>query len=405
MTSDSVTTFDDLAKAGYLEIGDGYRTKQAEHGRPGLPILRVAEVLDGRIAPKFEDFVSESYRSTMGPKVSRADDIVLTTKGTVGRVAVIPPGCPEFVYSPQVCFFRTSSDSPLTNRYLYYWFKSELFWSQARSLKGQTDMADYLNLADIRSLRIVLPTEPVQRAIGEVLGSLDRKIAANERIVDTASGLMKLMYAEAIVEGAIITSIAEIADVVDGPHATPEKLKSGPWFLSISSLRNGRLALAESAHVKEADFQRWTRRVTPRFGDVLFSYETRLGEAALMPSGVRACLGRRMALLRPRSGSVGPRTLLYTFLSRSFQDTIRRRSIHGATVDRIPLTDLPAWPIELPATETQHLEDALSCLDDLASNGERENEALVSLRDALLPRLMSGEIRVRDAETIAVGAT
>ncbi|MHB1613835.1 MAG: restriction endonuclease subunit S domain-containing protein [Actinomycetes bacterium] len=108
----------------------------------------------------------------------------------------------------------------------------------------------------------------------------------------------------------------DLADVYDGPHATPNKTESGPWFLSISSLVNGRLVLAESAHLDEDDFQRWTRRVTPREGDVLFSYETRLGEAALMPAGVRGCLGRRMGLLRPKS--INPRFLLYAYLGPQF---------------------------------------------------------------------------------------
>ena len=79
----------------------------------------------------------------------------------------------------------------------------------------------------------------------------------------------------------------------------PHKTDTGPWYLSISSLQNGRLVLDESAHLSEEDFVRWTRRITPQVGDVLFSYETRLGEAALMPDGVRGCLGRRMRYSTP----------------------------------------------------------------------------------------------------------
>ncbi|QTR06366.1 hypothetical protein J7S33_24140, partial [Saccharothrix algeriensis] len=60
----------------------------------------------------------------MGAKVSRWGDIVLTTKGTVGRVTIIPTGSPEFVYSPQVCFFRVTEGARLESKYLHYWFKS-----------------------------------------------------------------------------------------------------------------------------------------------------------------------------------------------------------------------------------------------------------------------------------------
>ena len=241
----------------------------------------------------------------MGSKISQPGDVVLTTKGTVGRVAIMPVGGPRFVYSPQVCYFRSEGRSPLIIHYLYYWFRSGAFWSQARSLKSQTDMADYINLADIKSLEIELPSESVQASVTSVLTALDDKITVNEEILRVSRDLMMLKYANAIQSGVKATTIGAVAKVFDGPHATPKKTESGPWFLSISSLRNGRLVLEESAHLAEPDFEQWTRRVTPTTGDVLFSYETRLGEAALMPTGIRACLGRRMALMRPRG--VGPR--------------------------------------------------------------------------------------------------
>lgn len=167
-------------------------------------------------------------------------------------------------------------------------------------------------------------------------------------------------------------SIGDIAQVFDGPHATPEKTKHGPWFLSISSLDSGRLKLTESVHLSEEDFARWTRRVTPEPGDVLFSYETRLGEAALVPEGVRACLGRRMGLLRPNRKLVDPNFLLFAYLSPEFQATIQSRKIHGATVDRIPLVDLPKWSIRLPhLTEQRAIAAALRALDDKIACNER----------------------------------
>ncbi|MFC8876084.1 restriction endonuclease subunit S [Streptomyces ardesiacus] len=168
------------------------------------------------------------------------------------------------------------------------------------------------------------------------------------------------------------TTIGEVATVFDGPHATPKKTDEGPWFLSISSLEKGRLNLAESAHVSEEDFTKWTRRVTPREGDVLFSYETRLGEAALMPAGVRACLGRRMGILRPKKGVVDPKFLLYAYLGPEFQETIAARMINGATVDRIPLVSLPSWPIRLPGLpEQQAIVSVLGALDEKIAVNER----------------------------------
>ena len=97
--------------------------------------------------------------------------------------------------------------------------------------------------------------------------------------------------------------LGDLVEVFDGPHATPRKVKSGPWFLSIASLKNGRLDLSESTHIHEDDVARWSRRVTPQRGDTLFSYETRIGEAAFWDSDAEAVLGRRMGALHERGCS------------------------------------------------------------------------------------------------------
>lgn len=260
-----------------------------------------------------------------------------------------------------------------------------------------------LNRNYIKNFPIRVPDVPEQKAVADILGALDDKIAVNEEILRTSRDLMGFKYENAVLSGVEATNIGAIADVFDGPHATPKKTESGPWFLSISSLCNGRLVLEESAHLADPDFEKWTRRVTPTAGDVLFSYETRLGEAALMPTGVRACLGRRMALMRSRG--VGPRTLLQAFLSSSFQETIKQYSVHGATVDRILLSEFPSWQISLPIHESQQLECALRRLDEVAEQRERENETLIQIRETLLPKLMSGEVRVRDAEKVVEEVT
>lgn len=175
--------------------------------------------------------------------------------------------------------------------------------------------------------------------------------------------------------------IGDIAQVFDGPHATPKKTDQGPWFLSISSLDHGRLNLSESAHLSEQDFVKWTRRVTPEPGDILFSYETRLGDAAMMPEGIRACLGRRMGLLRPKRSRVHPRFLLFAYLSPEFQEVIQSRKIHGATVDRIPLVELAQWPIRLPPlAEQEAIVEVLGVLDDKIA----VNERIAATAEALL---------------------
>ena len=181
-----------------------------------------------------------------------------------------------------------------------------------------------------------------------------------------------------------ITKIGEIAEVFDGPHATPKKIDTGPYFLSISSLENGQLDLSKSAHLSEEQFVKWTKRVTPREGDVLFSYETRLGEAALMPGGVKACLGRRMGLLRPNLNKVLPEYLLYAYLSPAFQSEIKKRTNHGATVERISLKELPDFEIRIPAlSEQKSTVKVLKALNEKIALNNQVNQTLEQMAQTL----------------------
>ncbi len=200
----------------------------------------------------------------------------------------------------------------------------------------------------------------------------------------------------------------DLGQLFDGPHATPTRVTEGPYFLNIASLKSGRLDLSESDHVSDDDFAKWTKRVTPRENDLLFSYETRLGEAALMPGWIVGCLGRRMALLRPDLSIVDPRFLLYYYLSPKFQQTIAMNTIHGATVPRIGLATMPDWSVELPDLPTQRaIAEVLGALDDKIAANERVVATSLSLvRTEFRDACMDGQaLRLGDVtELVTRGA-
>jgi type I restriction enzyme S subunit len=180
------------------------------------------------------------------------------------------------------------------------------------------------------------------------------------------------------------TTIGEVCQVFDGPHATPTRLDAGPVFLGITSLNKGRIDLAASDHVSEEDFAKWTRRVTPKPGDVVFSYETKLGEAAIIPEGLRCCLGRRMGLMRPDPKRLDSRFLLYYYLGPEFQDVIRERTSHGSTVERLALIEFPQFPLRIPPlAEQKAIAAVLGALDDKIELNRRMNATLEAVARAL----------------------
>src|SRR3954465_3042013 len=165
----SKVSLSELRARGILDFGDGYRTKRSEHGQPGFRILRVADVADGDVRTTGPDFVSAVHAQAIGSKLSQPGDVLLTTKGTVGRVAIYPHNAEQVVYSPQLCYFRVRNEKVLHPRLLAYWFKSGAFLEQAAHRANNTDMAAYINLRDIASLTLDLPDVDKQRAITEVL--------------------------------------------------------------------------------------------------------------------------------------------------------------------------------------------------------------------------------------------
>ncbi|MCA1708465.1 MAG: hypothetical protein LC808_36370 [Actinobacteria bacterium] len=143
-------------------------------------------------------------------------------------------------------------------------------------------------------------------------------------------------------------------------------------------------------HIAEEDFARWTRRVTPRAGDVVFTYEATLHRYALIPKGFRGCLGRRLALIRPNPDVVLPRFLHHLMLSPSWRATVTDRIISGATVDRIPIIDFPNFPIALPDIGTQRtVVNTLDAIYDLIDNNSRRSAVLQQMAHTIFAELQS----------------
>ncbi|PDT73073.1 restriction endonuclease subunit S [Bradyrhizobium sp. C9] len=256
----------------------------------------------------------------------------------------------------------------------------------------------------VRNLSI--PSLAEQKAIASVLGALDDKIDLNRRMNETLETMARAIFTDKQDRGEWPElRLSDVCEIFDGPHATPKLVDEGQIFLGISNLSNGRLDLSTTKHVAPEDFAKWTRRVAPTAGDVVFSYETRLGQAALIPQGLDCCLGRRMGLLRIISNEISPTLLLRAYMAPSFQNTIRQRTIHGSTVDRIPLIDLGDFPIGLPTgADGAMLTRMLEPLDAKIDANDRESKTLSELRDFLLPKLMSGEVPVTDTERILEAA-
>jgi type I restriction enzyme S subunit len=150
-----------------LVIGDGYRAKNEEFGMPGLPFIRAGELDDG-FDTDHADCLANASVALAREKVSRAGDVAFTSKGTIGRFARVSVRTPRFVYSPQVCFWRSADPPKLRPSLLYLWMRSDDFLEQISQVSHQTDMAPYVSLRDQRNMTMPV-FGPDQHGIADAL--------------------------------------------------------------------------------------------------------------------------------------------------------------------------------------------------------------------------------------------
>ena len=157
--------------------------RAAELGLEGLPFARAGNLKDGfdfAGADRLATVEADRVRS----KCSAPGDVVFTSKGTVGRFAIVDSRTEPFVYSPQLCFWRSLNHEDLPPTVLFWWFQSEEATRQLNALKGQTDMADYVSLRDQRSMTISLPGRDATAGLAatlEPLATLSAHLRAESR--------------------------------------------------------------------------------------------------------------------------------------------------------------------------------------------------------------------------------
>jgi len=394
--SDQTVIFSELANEGLMEVGAG-RPRTVQDQYPSLPILRVADVLDGRIESPAQVSVSNGHCEVAGSKISRPGDIVLTVKGTVGRVAMMPSEGPAFAYSPQLCYFRPVARGPLRTRYLYYWFKSTEFWNQADALKGQTDMADYISLADIEALRIRIPSLGRQDGVIDVLGALDDKIAVNDRIVLTSDGLGSVLLQEILVSDSSLAEVS-LTGIADVNRRKIAPIPGGNLrYIDISSVSLGGVEWPNVTSWDDAP-SRARRGISQ--GDTIWSTvrPNRRSYALILDNDARLVASTGFAVLTPVK--VGA-AFLYEVTKRDEFVRYLESVAEGSAYPAVRAERFEQAAVPLPSSgRLEKFESVAMPIRERAHAAAVESRSLAQLRDTLLPKLMSGEIHVRDAEKV-----
>lgn len=404
-----VRTVGELCGAGVIEIGDGYRTQRSELGLPGYRILRVADILDWRISLTGNDYVSDGLRHAIGAKLSRSGDVLLTTKGTVGRVAIVPDGLEQVVYSPQLCYFRVRDKNVIDPTYLAYWFKSPAFAEQASYRSASSDMAPYISLRDIRTLRIRLPEIDEQRSVVEVLGALDDKIVANDRTGKTAVKLGDTTFSaySATADRSLVTvgqlSEHAVIEFSDGYRTKKsEHGKPGLRILRAGDVRDSYVYPAGNDYVSQ-DYSRQIGSKVSAPGDIVLTTKGTVGRVAIVAEVIeRVVYSPQVCYFRVTDpAQVDHGYLGAWFRSSDLQRQAATLMYKSDMAPYISLRDIRSLVVPLPSVEEQRRIGSVQRTLMAAFDASRlENEVLARTRDELLPLLMCGKVHVKEADAV-----
>ncbi|MFJ3768197.1 hypothetical protein ACIPQJ_17650 [Streptomyces sp. NPDC090082] len=356
----------------------------------GVPFLRSQNVKPGRIDLSSLKYIDEEFHDQLRKSQLNAGDLVIVRTGEPGVAAVIPEDLGAVNCSDLVI----ARPSPDVNVHFLCYAINETARDFVRAHTVGA-VQQHFNVASAKRLALRLPSRREQDSVAAVLGALDGKIAVNERIAATADELIQCLYGSALTEpGAREVPLFSALEITFGaPFASSEFNSEGTGrpLLRIRDLK--------TFQPKVWTTQRLDKELLVVPGDTVAGMDAEfrptfwLGESAL--------LNQRVLHVRSLIGGGDP--LCREALRAPFALVESYKT--GTTVAHLNKSDLATLVLEAPSAKAvAWFEAATKPLHERIVAIAAESRALAALRDTLLPQLMSGKLRVRDAERIVEDA-
>lgn len=320
-------------------------------------------------------------------------------------------------------------------RFYFYYLQSYEGRSTIRSIVEQGAGASGIRSSDLQRLDVIYPALREQVAIADVLEALDLKIELNQRMNETLEAMARALFRSWFLDfdpvrakaqardtglpAAISTvfsnsfirsergeipfgwrlgKIDDLAEIVGG--STPATSNSAFWTdgqhcwatpKDLASLK-APILLDTERKITDSGLDQISSGLLPP-GTVLLSSRAPIGYLAL--ACVPVAINQGFIAMKPRVGTSNVYLLEWT---RSSHDEIVSRA-NGSTFLEINKSNFRPIPVVMPPSAVLTVFDKIARpLFDRIVEADRESRTLAQTRDVLLPRLTSGEIRVRDAE-------
>jgi type I restriction enzyme S subunit len=171
--------------------------KVADYVAEGVPFVMANDLIDGRINYNSCKFITKKQAESLRKGFAKQGDILVTHKATIGRTAIVGNEAnPYVMLTPQVTYYRVKNLQILDNRYLRYYFNSELFQKTLEIWSGAGATRAYLGITDQRKLPVIVPPIETQRKIAAILTAYDDLIETNKRRIALLEKMAEEIYRE-----------------------------------------------------------------------------------------------------------------------------------------------------------------------------------------------------------------
>ncbi|MPZ63114.1 MAG: hypothetical protein GEU93_17855 [Propionibacteriales bacterium] len=372
-----------LTDVARLESGHTPSRSKGEYWGGEIPWVGIRDATGnhGRKIDKTLDYVTQSGLDNSSARLLPTGTVCLSRTASVGFV--VEMGRPMATSQD---FVNWVCGPDLNNNYLRYVLMLEQD-SVRRFSHGTTHQTMYY--PEAKALHVLMPIRAEQDAIAEVLGALDDKIAANERLVTTIDQLATLTWLRESAEGVAVP-LSSLAHFVNGRAFTRDASGTGRIVIRIAELNSG---LGGSTVYNDIDVP---DDHLARPGDLLFAWSGSLTVARWFRP--EAIVNQHIFKVIPKDGH--PLWFVNQALRMKLLEFKAIAADKATTMGHIQRRHLDE-PVVLPAKDQiDRLDDLMSGFWDRALAAEEENLRLEITRDELLPLLMSGKVRVRNAEKV-----
>lgn len=364
----------------------------------GIPVVRGQNIGE---SPQIDEhdlvFVSQETADRFPACMLSEGDLVFPHRGAIGRVGIV--GKQPMLLSSSMMKLRCDR-SKVDPLFMLYYFrgpgKNQLL--MRASTVGTPGIGQ--PLASLRGIPLEIPSLPQQEAIAEVLGALDDKITANNELATAADDLARALFRQALKSATYSDeSFADLAEVSGGGTPSTKKPEywdgTIPWATptDVTSL-SGPYLEETSRTISEMGLKYCSSALYPA-GSILMTSRATIGAFAL--AQVPTAVNQGFIVVQPNDPSL--RFWLFHEMRSRVDEFISLAN--GATFLELSRGNFKKFKVRKATPETMAaFNETAETLHDSARAALLENNSLAATRDALLPQLMSGKIRVREAESI-----